>query len=578
MNLIHAVNDMPLRKKIIILFALIGIVPLIITFFISYGEIRKLVVNGQNYAENQSYEQTLTTLNRKLEHIEELSSMLIVNKDMEAILAKGSARMSVADQIEVYGNIVDYTQIMVSSSDIDSIVYFVDDNYAFTGVDTLFRRMNSIRQLDWAQKVIENKGGPTWTLNKDIDTRTGQSYLSLNKLLWNPEDYTSAIGIVSLNLELKQIQQSLTKSNPEQLVYVETAAGELVAGSGGKELETMRLDKPFDSKGSYVNVSLASGSYMARGQEIGDTNLYLMSVISHRAATKSINEIKYQMGMVYVIICLLLLLFIFPVARSITRRIYLLMNKMSQVRQGRLNELDIRTSKDEVGQLILSYNYMINSVQELMVEQYKLGQEKTQAELKALQSQINPHFLYNTLDMLNWMAQKEERDNIQQIIYALSDYYKLILNKGNDFVTVRDELRLSSIYMEIQKKRFKNRVQLEMEVEESVMDCMLPKITIQPLVENAILHGVSEKPGGRGTIRITGHIEGERLIMRISDDGVGMPEEGGGGQRKHRGSGYGLSNIRKRLDLYFGQTAELQLQSTPGEGTDVTINVPVTHR
>ncbi|MGO4109879.1 histidine kinase [Paenibacillus sp. YAF4_2] len=578
MNLIHTVNDMPLRKKIIILFALIGIVPLIITFFISYGEIRKLVVNGQNYAENQSYEQTLATLNRKLEHIEELSSMLTVNKDMETILSKGAARMSVADQIEVYGNIVDYTQIMVSSSDIDNIVYFVDDNYAFTGVDTLFRRMNSIRQQDWAQKVIDNKGSPTWTLNKDIDTRTGLSYLSLNKLLWNPEDYTSAIGIVSLNVELKQIEQSLTKSNPEQLVYVETAAGELVAGSGKKELETMRLEGPFDSKGSYVNVSLASGSYMARGQEIGNTNLYLMSVISHRAAAESINQIKYQMVMVYLIICLVLLLFIFPVAKSITRRIYLLMNKMSQVRQGRLNELDIRPSKDEVGQLILSYNYMINSVQELMVEQYKLGQEKTQAELKALQSQINPHFLYNTLDMLNWMAQKEERDNIQQIIYALSDYYKLILNKGQDFVTVKDELKLSTIYMEIQKKRFKNRIQLEVEVDEQVMDCMLPKITLQPIVENAILHGISEKPGGRGTIRITGRIDSERLIIQIYDDGVGMPEEGSSNQRRHHGSGYGISNIMKRLDLYFGQTAELTLQSTPDEGTCVTIDVPVTHR
>lgn len=578
MNLIHSINDMPLRKKIIILFALIGIVPLIITFFISYGEIRKLVVNGQNYAENQSYEQTLTTLTRKLEHIEELSSMLIVNKDMEAILSKGSARMSIADQIEVYGNIVDYTQIMVSSSDIDNIVYFVDDHYAFTGVDTLFRRMNSIRELDWAKKVIGNKGGPTWTLNKDIDTRTGQSYLSLNKLLWNPEDYTSAIGIVTLNMELKQIEQSLTKSNPEQLVYVETDAGELVADSGERELETMRLDKPFDSNGSYVNVSLAGGSYMARGQEIGDTDLYLMSVISHRAAAESINQMKYQMAMVYVIICLVLLLFIFPVAKSITRRIYLLMNKMSQVRQGRLNELDIRPSKDEVGQLILSYNYMINSVQELMVEQYKLGQEKTQAELKALQSQINPHFLYNTLDMLNWMAQKEERDNIQQIIYALSDYYKLILNKGNDFVTVKDELRLSAIYMEIQKKRFKNRIQLEAEVDEQIMECMLPKITIQPLVENAILHGISEKPGGRGIIRIRGRIENDRLIMTIHDDGVGLPAEGGSEHRRHRGSGYGLGNIRKRLDLYFGQTAELQLHSTPGEGTCVTINVPVAHR
>jgi two-component system sensor histidine kinase YesM len=313
---------------------------------------------------------------------------------------------------------------------------------------------------------------------------------------------------------------------------------------------------------------------MARGQRIGDTNLYLVSVISYQATSEALGNIRNQMATVYMIVCMMLLIFIFPVTRSITHRIFLLMNKMSQVRQGRLNQLDISPRKDEVGQLVSSYNYMINSVQELMAEQFKLGQEKNGAELKALQSQINPHFLYNTLDMINWMAQRDERDNIQQVVYALSDYYKLILNKGEDFVTVRDEVRLSEIYMEIQRKRFRNRIQIETDICEEAMDCLIPKITLQPLVENAIIHGISEKPGGKGTIKLKGTIENGRLRITVEDDGVGM-QSARSERSKHRGSGYGIKNIEKRLELFFGQPTDLCFRTSDGGGTCVSFDVSI---
>lgn len=218
---------------------------------------------------------------------------------------------------------------------------------------------------------------------------------------------------------------------------------------------------------------------------------------------------------------------------------------------------------------------MINSVQELMEEQFRLGQEKKGAELKALQSQINPHFLYNTLDMVNWMAQKDEVDNIQRVIHALSDYYKLALNKGKDVVTVGDEVRLCSIYMDIQRNRYKDRIKLEISVEEAALSCMLPKITLQPLVENAIVHGIMETEERRGTIRITGRIEQDRLRIIVEDDGAGLS----GREERHsgyQGSGYGVENISKRLCLFFGGEArEITFISAAGKGTSVIIDVPV---
>lgn len=573
MKLINYMNDMSLRKKIVILFAIVGIVPLIVTFFVSYGEIRKLAVDGQSYAENKNFEQMLATLSMKFYHLEETTTMLTINKDLRTILSKKPAEMKMTEQLAVFNNLVAYTQNMEINSEFESINYFIDDRFVLTRSDTMFRKLGSVKDMPWAQSIYAKNGRSAWVMKEEPDSVPNR-YLALGRLLWNPANLSEAVGIVTLNIDLNQIRLSLTKSNPSQLVYIASVTGEVIASTGEEEYEEMHLPEPIDTGKAFKKVTLENGEYLTRGQKIGSTNLYLITVISNKAATEAINSIRTQMLSIYLIILLIILTFIFPAARSITRRIFLLMNKMSQVRQGRMNLLDISPSKDEVGQLISSYNYMIGSVQELMAEQFKLGQEKNEAELKALQSQINPHFLYNTLDMLNWMAQKGERDNIQQVVYALSDYYKLILNKGEDFVTVRDEVRLSAIYIEIQMKRFRNRIQIEFGVDEEVMDCFIPKITLQPLVENAIIHGISEKQGGKGIIRITGAIVHGRLLLEVKDDGVGLHGEGRE-KRKHKGSGYGIKNIEKRLELYFGLPAGLRFSNPDGGGTCVTIDVPV---
>ncbi|MBD2868639.1 sensor histidine kinase [Paenibacillus arenilitoris] len=576
MKLIGYMNDMSLRKKIMILFAVVGIVPLIVTFLISYGEIRKLAVDGQSYAENQNYEQMLAALSKKFYHLEELTAMIIVNEDLNTILSSKPSEMSVPEQLSVFNNVVAFTQIMESNSEFDRMIYFINEDYVLTGDDTLFRRLGDVRDMPWAQSVYANNGRSAWVMREEQGSVPSR-YLALGRLLWNPANLSEAVGIVTLNIDINQIRHSLTKSNPQQLVYIATAAGELIASTDEEEYDEMHLPRPFDSGGAFMKVTLDNSDYLARSQKIGSTNLYLVTVISNKAAAEAIVSIRTQMVAIYSIVALIILIFIFPATRSVTRRIFLLMNRMSQVRQGRLNQLDISQSKDEVGQLISSYNYMISSVQELMAEQFKLGQEKNEAELKALQSQINPHFLYNTLDMLNWMAQKGERDNIQQVVFALSGYYRLILNKGEDFVTVRDELRLSEIYMDIQMKRFRNRIQIEFDVDEEAMDCLIPKITLQPLVENAIIHGISEKPEGKGIIQITGGIASGRLLLEVRDDGVGLQSEGGE-ERKHKGSGYGVNNIQKRLELYFGLPASLRFGSRDGGGTCVTIDVPAVRR
>lgn len=577
MRTLQSFRNLPIRKKLILLFLIVGIVPLVITFFVSQHEIRKYALDRQSYANNQTYEQTLSVLTSQMSHVEEISSMIVVNKKITSIFSLKPEQLEIWEQISMFEEITSYTQILESDSQFNNIMYFINDEFITAGKTSLYRPLSQVQGKKWTESFLAVEGRAAWLIFEDkYNFLISKKYLTLGRALWNENDYLESVGFVMINIDLEEITGVLRQSVPGQLVYLETEDGEIVASSGTQEeLEKMRIPGKLNSGSGYSEVHLESGTYLARGNQIDSTGLYLVSVIPSSAAMSIIQKISGQMLSIYAVIGLLIFAFIFPITRSITQRIFLLMNKMSQVRQGRLNTLDLEPRTDELGHLVSSYNYMINSVQELMKEQFRLGQEKKGAELKALQSQINPHFLYNTLDMVNWMAQKDEMDNIQQVIHALSDYYKLALNKGKDFVPVEDEVRLCSIYMDIQKNRYKDRITLEVSVEEEALSCMLPKITLQPLVENAIMHGIMETEERRGTIRITGRIEQDRLRITVEDDGAGIS----GREERHfeyQGSGYGVENINKRLILFFGDgVREIEFLSSEGKGTSVIIDVPV---
>ncbi|GIO43319.1 cache domain-containing sensor histidine kinase [Paenibacillus apis] len=577
MKLTKRIGNLSLRKKLIALLAAVGIGPLIFTFFLSYGELRNSVLNNQHYAANQNFTQSLTMLSSKFTHIEEISSMIMIDEDINAVFSSDPGSMAVWEQLAKFDEITEYTNILKNDSEYEDIVYYIDGRFVIAAEDApMYRPLESIENETWAQKILSGGGESVWVLVPETDERmNARKYLTLGRILWNSDNYSEPVGLVTIRMNPDSIRQYLSASIRDQLVYLETADGELIVSNRDDKLSSMRLPSDGLQQDIFKPIELPPGDYLARSMKVGSSNLYLRSVISQQALSEDINVIRNQMLVTYLIISTLLLMVIFPVTRSITSRIFMLMNKMTQVRQGRLNTLDIEPREDEVGHLISSYNYMINSVRELMDEQFRLGQEKLGAELKALQSQINPHFLYNTLDMIVWMAQKDERRNLQEVVYSLSDYYKLILNKGEDFVTVEDELRLCLYYMEIQQKRYKGRIVYEVEVEEETLGCLLPKITLQPLVENAIVHGILENDTGYGKIKVKGRLMKDRLVLEVEDDGPGM--KGNTGRRvKYQGSGYGTQNIGKRLELYFGEPNGIRFaDKEKGRGTRVIIDVPI---
>ena len=198
-------------------------------------------------------------------------------------------------------------------------------------------------------------------------------------------------------------------------------------------------------------------------------------------------------------------------------------------------------------------------------------------ELKSLQGQINPHFLYNTLDLINWTAINSQAPETSALVQLLSRFYKLSLSGGADIVTVGEELEQARSYVEIQNRRFNDAFQLFVNVEDGVECYGTLKIILQPILENAILHGILEKKSKRGVIRISARLQRGTIVFTVRDDGVGMTPEQQNRVRTdatHRTSGYGVRNIDERIKLMYGRRFGLTFSSAPGDGTYVTITIP----
>jgi two-component system sensor histidine kinase YesM len=234
------------------------------------------------------------------------------------------------------------------------------------------------------------------------------------------------------------------------------------------------------------------------------------------------------------------------------------------------------SGQDEIAQLSRHFNTMSARLDELINEVYVGKISQREAELRALQAQINPHFLYNTLDTIYWMCQMDRAQDAASLVQNLSRLFRLSLNSGNEITTVRREVELLKNYIEIQKRRYENAITFSIEVDENALECRTIKLVLQPLVENAIIHGI-EKSSGQGNITVRVAIEDSTLVYHIQDDGAGAdPEELD--QLLHEPAqdnrGFGISSVNERIQLHFSDAYGITFKTEPGMGTDVLVRQP----
>jgi two-component system, sensor histidine kinase YesM len=274
--------------------------------------------------------------------------------------------------------------------------------------------------------------------------------------------------------------------------------------------------------------------------------------------------------------------------KRLTLPLHILKKKMQLAASGFLEAKVTPTGKDEISDLGKSFNSMIDKIRTLLDQSIKEQRELKKADLRALQAQIHPHFLYNTLDSILWLAEAGRKEQVIQVVLALSRFFRIGLSKGKDWITVNKELEHLENYLIIQQIRYRDILDYEIDVNANIRQLPILKMILQPLVENALYHGLKNKRG-KGQIRVSGHITANREIrLVVEDNGKGMTEskleELRGELRQLQipektenevSGGFGLHNVHQRICLYYGEAYGIQLESWPTQGTKVTVTVPI---
>ena len=291
---------------------------------------------------------------------------------------------------------------------------------------------------------------------------------------------------------------------------------------------------------------------------------------------------RLRMAIIFAILVfgIIAVIFAWKGADNVSEPIKKVRTTMKQVEKGDFNVQLKIASQDEVGELAQSFNHMIEKIKRLMAQEQESQEKLRYAELKALQSQINPHFLYNTLDSINWMVRMGRNDKVEEMIDALSTFFRISLSKGRHFISIREELIHVEKYIMIQKVRYERIMESEICVPEEFFGYDIIKMTLQPLVENALYHGIKEKGEG-GVIRITAEGQGDNIVFCVSDTGLGMSKEKLEKLQimmdqgiDHDPDAYGIINVQKRIHMYFGTEYGLRFESEPGSGTSVYVTIP----
>ena len=340
------------------------------------------------------------------------------------------------------------------------------------------------------------------------------------------------------------------------------------------------IEESVMSSNNFIERSILDEKVYASFYRISQPGWFMVTILPSRPLIEQSNNLMVQYIFWYIAFLILAVVFANILAHSITNRISSVISQMQKIRQGPPVPMESPVTHDEIGDLIDTYNYMTRKMSRLIEDQARAAEELRIAEFNSLQAQINPHFLYNTMDMINWLAQQGRTDEVSSAVQNLSRFYKLTLSRKKSISTIAQEEEHVSIYIRLQNMRYHDSISFVSDIPDELMEYQIPKLTLQPVIENAVLHGILEKDSKTGTIVLTGWMEDEDIVLLISDDGVGIPPEklsqiiSGTGNTSSKGTNIAVYNAHRRLQILYGKEYGLSYSSMPGMGTEVQIRIP----
>lgn len=484
-----------------------------------------------------------------------------------------------------------FSDTLLSRADISSIMIFGKKKMLLNRSMYTYQKVAlDYSKLDWYAKAVAKPQDAIITgPNRHSFFDTDDEVISLSREVQSYENGTFR-GVILINLNMNKITEICNsfQEKQENFICIINDKGELVY-----EQQNGRERFAFDEKENRQELNTALGKtkescfrlnyrgekYLVNRTDMKTTGWTLVSMVPYKSVMAETMAISGVMILAVAITLIVTLLLLNRILTGVVKPLKKLEKYMVQVNPDNMDQRMEILTDDEIGHLSMKFNQMMDRIRNLKEQVIEEQEDKRKYELQALQAQINPHFLYNTLDSIIWMAETND-SNIVAMTEALAKLFRISLNKGNEEISLERELEHVKNYLIIQSMRYADKFTYEISAEPGVERCRTIKLILQPIVENCIYHGIKKKRG-TGKITIRAYRREQNLIIEVSDDGCGMPEEicrkilsDEIESENISGSGIGVKNVNERIQLRFGKKYGLSYSSEEGVGTTVTYVLP----
>lgn len=484
-----------------------------------------------------------------------------------------------------------FSDTLLSRADISSIMIFGKKKMLLNRSMYTYQKVAlDYSKLDWYAKAVAKPQDAIITgPNRHSFFDTDDEVISLSREVQSYENGTFR-GVILINLNMNKITEICNsfQEKQENFICIINDKGELVY-----EQQNGRERFAFDEKENRQELNTALGKtkescfrlnyrgekYLVTRTDMKTTGWTLVSMVPYKSVMAETMAISGVMILAVAITLIVNLLLLNRILTGVVKPLKKLEKYMVQVNPDNMDQRMEILTDDEIGHLSMKFNQMMDRIRNLKEQVIEEQEDKRKYELQALQAQINPHFLYNTLDSIIWMAETND-SNIVAMTEALAKLFRISLNKGNEEISLERELEHVKNYLIIQSMRYADKFTYEISAEPGVERCRTIKLILQPIVENCIYHGIKKKRG-TGKITIRAYRREQNLIIEVSDDGCGMPKEicrkilsDEIESENISGSGIGVKNVNERIQLRFGKKYGLSYSSEEGVGTTVTYVLP----
>ncbi len=556
--------NLPYKNKLLITYLSIAIIPIMILGVFSFFQSRNLLSSSKVNDINFYFSKVSESLNSKIDGCQETLDVILSAPQMSPVFSYSEKSEDTAQKLEIAKTILEpyIHNVRLNNPHIRDITYYANNNCP--PYHSIIRDISEFKKFDNTAHITDNSYFWYYSDKRIIVARS----------LVDSSDISAPIHIGYFCIQMNPADLLNTTASPEFFNYA------VAMFSPDKQciysnIKKNSIDDELMLKAAYTDkktVTHKAERYLVKNIVL-DNGFVLCSYVKEKEVVDGIGSILFTTLAISLVCIIAVFLFNIVISGTLTKRISLLNGKIDQVRSGNM-EVEVHSEyTDEIGNLTNNFSAMIEQINDLIQNVYESKLTQQKAELKALQSQIKPHFLYNTLQAVNWNAINRNDYETSEIVVNLSNFYRAVLNKGEDDISVKDELMIIKYYLKIEQKIHNGLFTVSYNIDPEVYAYSIPLLILQPLVENAIEHGIRKSRVTPGEITISAFIKKDILTFNITDTGAGVPEEKIGTIFTHQSGSYGLKNVNERIQLRFGKEYGISISSVSNP-TTFTVTIP----